>query len=541
LITKVATTPFKDQKPGTSGLRKAVAVYRQPRYIENFVQAILDVADLRGRTLVVGGDGRFLNDHAIQIILRMAAAAGVARIVVGRNGILSTPAVSAVIRDRKAGGGIVLSASHNPGGPEGDFGIKYNVANGGPAPESVTQAIYERTLSIESYSLVEAPDLDLDRLGETTLGETVVEIVDPVETYAALMETLFDFDRLRAMIAGGFRMRFDAMSAVTGPYGRAIFERRLGATEGTVLNGEPLPDFGGHHPDPNPVHAAELIAALSGPDAPQFGAASDGDGDRNLIVGNGFVVSPCDSLAVLAANAHLAPAYAGGLAGVARSMPTSRALDRVAERLGIPCYETPTGWKYFGNLLDAGRITLCGEESAGTGSNHVREKDGIWAVLMWLTILAVRGESVGDILRGHWAAYGRDYYLRHDYEGVPTEAGEAVMNDLREALPSLVGRKAGGLTVASADEFAYTDPVDGSVSRRQGIRVFFEEGARAVFRLSGTGTSGATIRVYLERYEPDPARQDLDPNEALAEVAAAAREIADLQGKTGYAEPTLIA
>jgi phosphoglucomutase len=541
LITKVATTPFKDQKPGTSGLRKAVAVYRQPRYIENFVQAILDVADLRGRTLVVGGDGRFLNDHAIQIILRMAAAAGVARIVVGRNGILSTPAVSAVIRDRKAGGGIVLSASHNPGGPEGDFGIKYNVANGGPAPESVTQAIYERTLSIESYSLVEAPDLDLDRLGETTLGETVVEIVDPVETYAALMETLFDFDRLRAMVAGGFRMRFDAMSAVTGPYGRAIFERRLGATEGTVLNGEPLPDFGGHHPDPNPVHAAELIAALSGPDAPQFGAASDGDGDRNLIVGNGFVVSPCDSLAVLAANAHLAPAYAGGLAGVARSMPTSRALDRVAERLGIPCYETPTGWKYFGNLLDAGRITLCGEESAGTGSNHVREKDGIWAVLMWLTILAVRGESVGDILRGHWAAYGRDYYLRHDYEGVPTEAGEAVMNDLREALPSLVGRKAGGLTVASADEFAYTDPVDGSVSRRQGIRVFFEEGARAVFRLSGTGTSGATIRVYLERYEPDPARQDLDPNEALAEVAAAAREIADLQGKTGYAEPTLIA
>ena len=541
MITKVATTPFKDQKPGTSGLRKAVAVYRQPRYIENFVQAILDVADLRGRTLVVGGDGRFLNDHAIQIILRMAAAAGVARIVVGRNGILSTPAVSAVIRDRKAGGGIVLSASHNPGGPEGDFGIKYNVANGGPAPESVTQAIYERTLSIESYSLVEAPDLDLDRLGETTLGETVVEIVDPVETYAALMETLFDFDRLHAMVAGGFRMRFDAMSAVTGPYGRAIFERRLGATEGTVLNGEPLPDFGGHHPDPNPVHAAELIAALSGPDAPQFGAASDGDGDRNLIVGNGFVVSPCDSLAVLAANAHLAPAYAGGLAGVARSMPTSRALDRVAERLGIPCYETPTGWKYFGNLLDAGRITLCGEESAGTGSNHVREKDGIWAVLMWLTILAVRGESVGDILRGHWAAYGRDYYLRHDYEGVPTEAGEAVMNDLREALPSLVGRKAGGLTVASADEFAYTDPVDGSVSRRQGIRVFFEEGARAVFRLSGTGTSGATIRVYLERYEPDPARQDLDPNEALAEVAAAAREIADLQGKTGYAEPTLIA
>ncbi|KAA2241176.1 alpha-D-glucose phosphate-specific phosphoglucomutase [Salinarimonas soli] len=541
LITKVATTPFKDQRPGTSGLRKAVPVYQQPHYIENFVQAILDVADLRGKTLVVGGDGRFLNDHAIQIILQMAAAAGIARIVVGRDGILSTPAVSAVIRARGAAGGIVLSASHNPGGPEGDFGIKYNAANGGPAPESVMQAIYERTLAIESYSLVQGPDLDLARLGETKLADTVVEVVDPVETYVALMETLFDFGRLKAFLASGFRMRFDAMSAVTGPYAKAIFEDRLGAPAGTVLNGKPLPDFGGHHPDPNPVHAVELIRELASPGAPGFGAASDGDGDRNLIVGNGLVVAPSDSLAVIAANAHLAPAYAGGLAGVARSMPTSRAVDRVAERLGIRSYETPTGWKFFGNLLDADRITLCGEESAGTGSNHVREKDGIWAVLMWLTILAERGESVGEILRQHWATFGRDYYARHDYEEVPTEAGEAVINGLRGLLPGLPGRKVGGLTVAAADEFAYTDPVDGSVSQRQGIRIFFEEGARAVFRLSGTGTSGATIRVYLERYEADPSRQNLDSGEALAAVAAAAREIADIQGKTGRAGPTVIA
>ncbi|WP_240539872.1 alpha-D-glucose phosphate-specific phosphoglucomutase [Salinarimonas soli] len=541
MITKVATTPFKDQRPGTSGLRKAVPVYQQPHYIENFVQAILDVADLRGKTLVVGGDGRFLNDHAIQIILQMAAAAGIARIVVGRDGILSTPAVSAVIRARGAAGGIVLSASHNPGGPEGDFGIKYNAANGGPAPESVMQAIYERTLAIESYSLVQGPDLDLARLGETKLADTVVEVVDPVETYVALMETLFDFGRLKAFLASGFRMRFDAMSAVTGPYAKAIFEDRLGAPAGTVLNGKPLPDFGGHHPDPNPVHAVELIRELASPGAPGFGAASDGDGDRNLIVGNGLVVAPSDSLAVIAANAHLAPAYAGGLAGVARSMPTSRAVDRVAERLGIRSYETPTGWKFFGNLLDADRITLCGEESAGTGSNHVREKDGIWAVLMWLTILAERGESVGEILRQHWATFGRDYYARHDYEEVPTEAGEAVINGLRGLLPGLPGRKVGGLTVAAADEFAYTDPVDGSVSQRQGIRIFFEEGARAVFRLSGTGTSGATIRVYLERYEADPSRQNLDSGEALAAVAAAAREIADIQGKTGRAGPTVIA
>jgi phosphoglucomutase len=541
LIATIPTTPFTDQKPGTSGLRKAVPVFQQPRYIENFVQAILDVAGAQGRTLVVGGDGRFLNEHAIPIILRMAAGNGVARVVVGRGGLLSTPAASALIRARGAHGGIVLSASHNPGGPEGDFGIKYNVANGGPAPEGVTAAIHARTLAIDAYRMVEGGTVDLDRPGETRLGDMVVEIVDPVETYAALMETLFDLDRIAAMIRGGFRLRFDAMSAITGPYAHAILEGRLGAPAGTILNGTPLPDFGGHHPDPNPVHAAELVAIMNGPDAPDFGAASDGDGDRNLIVGRGLVVSPSDSVAVLAANAHLAPAYAAGLAGVARSMPTSRALDRVAKKLGIPAYETPTGWKFFGNLLDAGLITLCGEESAGTGSNHVREKDGLWAVLLWLNVIAARGEGVAEILRRHWAEYGRDYYARHDYEEVPTEAGEAVMAGLRAALPTLPGRKVGSLTVASADEFSYTDPVDGSVSARQGIRVFFEEDARAVFRLSGTGTSGATIRVYLERYEPDPARQGLDPNEVLAPVAAAAGLIADLEGKTGRTGPSVIA
>ncbi len=541
MIRTVPTTPFPDQKPGTSGLRKAVPVFRQPRYLENFVQAVLDVAGADGRTLVVGGDGRFLNDHAVGVILRMAAANGVARAVVGRGGLLSTPAVSALVRARGAHGAVVLSASHNPGGPEGDFGIKYNVANGGPAPEGVTAAIHARTLSIDAYRILEGGEADLDRLGESRLGAMTVEVVDPVETYAGLMETLFDLDRIAAMIRGGFRMRFDAMSAVTGPYAKAIFEGRLGAPAGTVLNGTPLPDFGGHHPDPNPVHAAELIGILGGPDAPDFGAASDGDGDRNLIVGPGLVVAPSDSLAVLAANAHLAPAYAGGLAGVARSMPTSRAVDRVAARLGIPAYETPTGWKFFGNLLDAGLITLCGEESAGTGSNHVREKDGIWAVLLWLNVIAARGEGVADILRGHWATFGRDYYVRHDYEGVATQAGEAVMAGLREALPRLPGRRAGALTVASADEFAYTDPVDGSVSTRQGIRILFEEDARAVVRLSGTGTSGATIRVYLERYEPDPSRQGLDPNQALADVAAAARAIADLEAKTGRTAPDVVA
>jgi phosphoglucomutase len=541
MITSVATSPFPDQRPGTSGLRKSVSVFQKPHYIENFVQAIFNAADLKGETLVLGGDGRFLNETAIQIILRMAVANGIARVIVGGNGILSTPAASALIRDRKAQGGIVLSASHNPGGPHGDFGIKFNVANGGPAPEPVTEAIFKRSLELDSFKILEGTGFDLRDLGEQRAGETTIEVVDPVATYAALMERLFDFDRIASLLKSGFRMRFDAMNAVTGPYAKEILERRLGAPAGTVVRADPLPDFGGLHPDPNPVHAHALIEEMSGPNAPDFGAASDGDGDRNLIVGPGFVVAPSDSLAMLARNAHLAPAYAGGLAGVARSMPTSRAVDRVAAGLGIPCYETPTGWKFFSNLLDAGLITICGEESAGTGSNHVREKDGIWAVLLWLNIIASRGEPIGNIVRKHWAEFGRDYYARHDYENVPVEAAESVMDGLRTQLPGLGGTRVGTLTVEAADEFSYTDPVDGTIATRQGIRVVFKEGARAVFRLSGTGTSGATLRIYLERYEADPQSQDLDLGAALAEVVSAARSLAELERRIGRTEPDVIA
>ncbi|MGY2052620.1 alpha-D-glucose phosphate-specific phosphoglucomutase [Methylobacterium sp. JK268] len=540
-IRAVPTTPFPDQKPGTSGLRKKVPVFQQPGYVENFVQAIFDsVAGREGATLVVGGDGRFLNREVVQTLLKMAAANGFSRILVGRGGLLSTPAASCVIRKVGAIGGVILSASHNPGGPDGDFGIKFNAANGGPAPETVTDAIFARTKSLTEYRIIEAPDLDLDRLGDIALGDATVTVIDPVYDYAALMERLIDFPRLAALFRSGFRMRFDAMSAVTGPYATAILEGRLGAAPGTVVNAQPLPDFGGHHPDPNPVHAHDLMALMHGPDAPDFGAASDGDGDRNMIVAPGLFVTPSDSLAVIAAQAHLAPGYAAGLAGVARSMPTSRAVDRVAARLGIPVYETPTGWKFFGNLLDAGRITLCGEESAGTGSNHVREKDGLWAVLLWLNILAVTGKRADALLREHWAAYGRDYYARHDYEEVDSAAAEGLMEALRAQLADLPGRRFGDLTVETADDFAYADPVDGSVTRRQGIRILFREDARVVFRLSGTGTVGATLRVYLERFEPDPARHDRPTAEVLAPVVAAAEAIAGITARTGRREPSVV-
>ncbi|WP_018259689.1 alpha-D-glucose phosphate-specific phosphoglucomutase [Methylobacterium sp. WSM2598] len=540
-VRAVPTTPFPDQKPGTSGLRKKVPVYRQPGYAENFLQAIFDSVEGReGATLVVGGDGRYLNREVVQTVLRMAAANGFARILVGRSGLLSTPAASHLIRKHRAIGGIILSASHNPGGPEGDFGIKFNTANGGPAPEAVTEAIYARTRSLGAYRIVESPDIDLDRIGECRVGDAQVAVIDPVAEYAALIETLIDLPRIAAMVRSGFRMRFDAMSAVTGPYAREILERRLGMPAGTVVNAEPLPDFGGHHPDPNPVHARDLMVLMHGPEAPDFGAASDGDGDRNMIVAPGLFVTPSDSLAVLAAHAHLAPGYAAGLAGVARSMPTSRAVDRVAARLGIPAFETPTGWKFFGNLLDAGRITLCGEESAGTGSNHVREKDGLWAVLLWLNTLAATGKPADWILREHWASYGRDYYARHDYEEVDAAAAEGLMQALRDALPDLPGRRIGPLTVEAADDFAYADPVDGSVTRRQGVRILFREDARAVFRLSGTGTVGATLRIYLERFEPDPDRHDLPTAEVLAPVAAAAEAIAGIAARTGRREPSVV-
>jgi phosphoglucomutase len=540
-VRTVPTRPIEGQRPGTSGLRKKVAVFQMPGYLENFVQAIFDsLQGFAGKTLVLGGDGRFYNDRAIQIIARMAAANGFGRIMVGRRGLLSTPAASCVIRKHQAFGGIILSASHNPGGPDGDFGIKYNIHNGGPAPEAVTEAIYAWTQAIERYRIVEAPDLDLDRLGMVELAGTRVEVIDPIADYLELMQRLFDFDRIRALFRSGFRMRFDGMHAITGPYAHAILEQTLGAPAGTVVHGEPEPDFGGHHPDPNPVYARDLVEAMMAPDAPDFGAASDGDGDRNMILGRGTYVTPSDSLAVLAANAKLAPGYAAGLAGVARSMPTSRAVDRVAEALGIACYETPTGWKFFGNLLDAGMATLCGEESFGTGSDHVREKDGLWAVLLWLDILAARRASVVDIMRDHWARHGRHYYSRHDYEEVDADAAQGLIGDLRAQLTGLAGKTFGDLRVSEADDFAYHDPVDGSISEHQGIRVLFENGARVVYRLSGTGTAGATLRVYLEAFEPDPQRHAQDPQDALRPLIAAADAIANITQRTGRSAPSVI-
>lgn len=540
-INAVPTSPFPDQRPGTSGLRKKLVRFREPRYLENFVQSIFDSLETRaGQTLVLGGDGRLGNREAIQVILRMAAANGFARVLVGQGGILSTPAASLVIRKHGACGGIVLSASHNPAGPDGDFGVKFNAANGGPAPEAVTEAIFALSLKITRYLTIEAADVDIDRLGRQHLGRMQIEVIDPVADYAAEMERLFDFERIRALLAGGFRMRFDAMHAVTGPYAKAIFEDRLGAPAGSVVCGEPLTDFGGLHPDPNLVNAKALVATMMGPDAPDFGAASDGDGDRHMILGRGFFVSPSDSLALLSANAVTAPGYAKGIVGVARSMPTSRAADRVAQALGVACYETPTGWKYFGNLLDAGLITLCGEESFGGGSDHIREKDGLWAVLFWLNVLAVRREPLEALTRAHWAKYGRHYYSRHDYEHLDAEPAAALIERLRGETAGLVGRRFAGLEITQADDFSYADPVDHSVSSQQGVRIVFGDAARIVYRLSGTGTEGATLRLYLERFEPDPARHDRPVAGVLADLAQAAEAIAEIRARTGRDAPTVI-
>ena len=541
MILTIPSSPFQDQKPGTSGLRKKVRVFQQANYAESFIQSVFDVAGAdAGSTLVIGGDGRFHNRTVIQQAIRMAAANGYGRVLVGQGGILSTPAASHVIRKYGASGGLILSASHNPGGPDEDFGIKYNTANGGPAPEGVTEAIYAQTQVIDRWLAVDAPDIDLDTLGEYMVGAMAVEVIDPVADYAALMEELFDFAAIRAAAAGGFTMAFDAMSAVTGPYAIEILERRLGFAPGTVRNGEPLEDFGGHHPDPNLVHAAELYALMMGPDAPDFGAASDGDGDRNLIIGRGRFITPSDSLAMLAANAHLAPAYAGGLKGIARSMPTSAASDLVAKALGIPAYETPTGWKFFGNLLDAGMASICGEESAGTGSDHVREKDGLWAVLLWLNVLCVRGISADQLAREHWAKFGRNYYARHDYEAIETARADALMAELVESLPTLAGQTISGLTVAKADSFSYADPVDGSVSDNQGIRVLFTSGSRIVFRLSGTGTQGATLRIYLERFEPADGHLEEPVDARLGDLKAAANAIAGIERHTGRTAPDVV-
>ncbi|MGR3369858.1 MAG: alpha-D-glucose phosphate-specific phosphoglucomutase [Sagittula sp.] len=527
---------FEGQKPGTSGLRKKTRVFMQPGYVEAFVQSIFNaIGGCAGKTFVVGGDGRYFNAEAIQTILRMAAAGGASRAIVGQHGLLSTPAASNLIRVRGADGGLILSASHNPGGIDEDFGLKYNISNGGPAPEGVTAAIFDQTLTLTEYYTLDTADLDLSAIGETTLGGMTVEIVDPVTDYAALMQTLFDFDAIRALIADGFTLRFDAMHAVTGPYAKAIIEGMLGAPEGTVLNGVPSVDFGKGHPDPNPIWAKPLVDMVMSEDGPDFAAASDGDGDRNMILGKGIYVTPSDSLAVLAANAPLAPGYERGLTGVARSMPTSRAADRVADKLGIGAYETPTGWKFFGNLLDAGKATLCGEESAGTGSDHVREKDGLWAVLLWLNILAKRKMSVKDILLDHWQTYGRDYYSRHDYEAVDSAIAEGIMADLKT-------RADGPLPagIEKIDSFSYTDPVDGSVSHNQGMRVFFDDGARAVMRLSGTGTEGATIRVYLERYEAPSGDLTIETQEALAPIAAAVDDLTGLKERSGRTAPDVM-
>ncbi len=541
MIRTVETRPYDDQKPGTSGLRKKVPVFQQSNYAENFIQSIFDSLEgFDGEALVIGGDGRFFNREVIQIAIRMAAANGFGSVIVGRGGILSTPAASHIIRKYKAFGGIILSASHNPGGPHEDFGIKYNIGNGGPAPEKITEAIFARSKEITSYKIADIPAVDLDRIGDFDAGGMKVSVIDPVADYAELMESLFDFDAIRAHFKYGFRMAFDAMHAVTGPYAKEIVELRLGAPKGTARNFKPLPDFGGHHPDPNLVHAKHLYDEMMGPDAPDFGAASDGDGDRNLIIGKGIFVTPSDSLAILAANAHLAPGYKDGLKGIARSMPTSGAADRVAEKLGIGMYETPTGWKFFGNLLDAGMATICGEESAGTGSDHVREKDGLWAVLLWLNILALRGESAKEIVEKHWATYGRNYYSRHDYEEVETERANALMEGLRAKLSSLPGTSVDNLKIAAADDFRYDDPVDGSVSKNQGIRILFDGGSRVVFRLSGTGTSGATLRVYIERYEPQDGNHELDTQAALADLIAAAEELASIRSHTGREKPSVI-
>lgn len=542
IIKTVPTKPFEGQRPGTSGLRKKVPVFEQPGYLENFVQSVFDsVEDFRGKTLVVGGDGRYHNRKAVQTIIKMAAANGFGELMIGKGGLLSTPATSCVIRKYKTFGGLILSASHNPGGPNGDFGIKFNTSNGGPAPEKVTEAIYAATQKIESYKIADTPDIDIDTIGEKVLGETKIKIIDPVADYAELMAKLFDFDLIKRLFqTGKFKMRYDAMNAVTGPYAKYILEDVLKAPAGTVVNYQPKEDFGGLHPDPNLVYAKSLVDEMFSDGAPDFGAASDGDGDRNMILGHKFYVNPSDSLAVIVANFWNAPGYDRGLTGVARSMPTSQAVDRVARGMGMSCYETPTGWKFFGNLLDANKATICGEESFGTGSNHVREKDGLWAVLYWLNIIAATGLSVEDIVRNHWKKYGRNYYSRHDYEAVDSKIAEEMMADMRAMAETEKGKVYGGYEVETFDDFAYTDPVDKSVSKNQGIRILFKDGSRIVFRLSGTGTQGATVRIYIEKYEPNSAKQDMDPQVALADLIDIAEQVSGLKARTGRKEPSVI-
>jgi phosphoglucomutase len=542
------TQPFNDQKPGTSGLRKKVKVFQQAHYLENFVQSLFDTLTVpNDAVLVIGGDGRYHNRQAIQTIISMAAANGFARVLIGQGGILSTPAASHVIRKYKSFGGMVLSASHNQGGVNGDFGIKYNINNGGPAPEKITDEVFAKSKVISEYKVSDLPTVDIDTIGEKNFEGMVaghsftVQVIDAVQDYADLMQSLFDFKAIKQLLASGFEMKFDAMHAVTGPYAKEIFVNRLNAPIESLMNCEPSEDFGGGHPDPNLTYAEDLVNIMfAGEDALDFGAASDGDGDRNMILGQNFFVTPSDSLAVLAANATLVPAYATGIAGVARSMPTSGAVDRVAAKFNVPCFETPTGWKFFGNLMDAGKVTLCGEESFGTSSNHVREKDGLWAVLFWLNIIAAKKMGVEAILKAHWLEYGRNVYSRHDYEAIPTEAANSVIAHIKSQFSSLPNQKFGHYTVKLCDDFSYHDSIDGSVSNNQGIRILFTDGSRIVFRLSGTGTEGATLRIYLEAYELDSTKHHLDAQVALAEMIQIALQISQLIEKTGRIAPTVI-
>ena len=537
-----STEPFADQKPGTSGLRKPVKTFQQPHYLENFVQSILNtLPECRGARLVVGGDGRFYNQQAIQTIIRMAAANGIAELLLTRDGILSTPAASHLIRKFKTDGGIILSASHNPAGPDKDFGIKFNSSNGGPAAEKITEAIFLASTQLSEYKIASAETVDLSQCADLDYGEMKIRILDPVSDYATLMESLFDFDLIKDYLQNnGLSVAFDAMHAVTGPYARILLENRLGCAVGTVMNGTPLTDFGGGHPDPNLTHAKQLVDRLYSDNGPFFGAASDGDGDRNMILGRKAFVTPSDSLAILAANATIAPGYRDGIAGVARSMPTSAAVDRVAAELGIDCYETPTGWKFFGNLLDAGKITLCGEESFGTGSNHVREKDGLWAVLFWLNLLAVRQQSVAELMQTHWHQFGRNAYARHDYEEVDSDRAHELMRTLLGKFDTLKGKKLGNYEVAYADDFAYTDPVDNSISKHQGLRIGFTDGSRIVYRLSGTGTRGATLRIYLEAYTRTTQDFSTDAHTLLQPLTEIANHIAAVQRFTGRNKPSVI-
>lgn len=539
---QIKTQAFTDQKPGTSGLRKKVKQFQQPGYLENFVQAVFNtIAPCSGKKLVIGGDGRFYNREAIQVIIKMAVANGFSHILVGQGGILSTPAASCVIRKNEACGGIILSASHNPGGPDEDFGIKFNAENGGPAPEKITDAIFQQTLSMAQYSTINADDIDLDNLATLQIAQCQIDIIDPVSDYADLMESMFDFPAMKTLIStGDFRLCFDAMHAVNGPYAKEIIENRLGAPLGSVINGVPLTDFGGGHPDPNLVHAHQLVDLVYGEEGLDFGAASDGDGDRNMVLGKAFYINPCDSLAVLTANASLIPAYAKGISGVARSMPTSRAVDRVAEAMNIPCFETPTGWKFFGNLLDAGKITLCGEESFGTGSDHIREKDGLWAVLFWLNLIAVKKQPVSEIVESHWLQYGRDYFTRHDYEAVDSANAHEMISQLKAKIPTLSGQDILGVKVTSADDFEYIDPVDNSKTTAQGVRIYLENGGRIVFRLSGTGTQGATLRVYLDCFQQDSALLAQETQQALSELIKIAESVAGIKQFTGRTQPDVI-